>query len=431
MQAVILAAGIGSRIAALNRGEIPKGLLKVAGREIIYRTLTFLQKNGIKEFILVINPKYQKIYADFFKNYGFSVKFVVNSAPERGNGYSLYLAKDLVKENFVLVMSDHIYEEEFVKRAIRGSGLIIDEKGNYIDPHEATKVKTDANGKVVDIGKGLKEYNGFDTGFFVLEKSIFKVAEKLVNENEVIELSEIIKAAGVETTVVSGYFWMDVDTPEDLKKAKKLIVKTSVKGKGDGLISRILNRRISTFLSTYLVDKITPNQATWLTFFIGIFAALIALFNPPLGGVIYQISSILDGIDGEIARSSLNTSKWGEYLDSILDRYVDFAFLLALSWKMKPSLEFFPIICLAIFGSVMVSYSTERYKAAFFEDIYQKLPKMSYLLGKRDERIFLIMLFCLFYKLKELFVIIAVLTNLRVILTLFLISSFFQKRKSF
>ncbi len=417
MQAVILAAGLGTRISSLTHNQIPKGLLKVAGREILYRTLTYLQKNGVNEFIVVVNPQFKKRYEDFFKKYSFSVKFVLNSSPERGNGYSLFLAKELVKDKFVLVMSDHLYEEAFVKEAIGKEGLIVDAQGKYIDSEEATKVKINQD-RVVEIGKSLRDYQAFDTGFFVLTPEVFKVAEELVSSKDVVELSEIVKKAGLKVSFVNGYFWMDVDTPEDLAKARKFLVKTAVKGAGDGLISRLINRRISTWVSSYLVEKVSPNQATFFTFILGILSALVALINVPLGGVLYQVSSILDGIDGEIARASLRTSRWGGYLDSVLDRYVDFAFLLALMWKTAPPLSFFPVVCMAMFGSVMVSYSTERYKAAFGEDIYVKVPAMKYLLGKRDERVFLIMLFCLFNRIFELFLILAVLTNLRVILTL-------------
>jgi len=417
VQAVILAAGLGTRISSLTHNQIPKGLLKVAGREILYRTLTYLQKNGVNEFIVVVNPQFKKRYEDFFKKYSFSVKFVLNSSPERGNGYSLFLAKELVKDKFVLVMSDHLYEEAFVKEAIGKEGLIVDAQGKYIDSEEATKVKINQD-RVVEIGKSLRDYQAFDTGFFVLTPEVFKVAEELVSSKDVVELSEIVKKAGLKVSFVNGYFWMDVDTPEDLAKARKFLVKTAVKGAGDGLISRLINRRISTWVSSYLVEKVSPNQATFFTFILGILSALVALINVPLGGVLYQVSSILDGIDGEIARASLRTSRWGGYLDSVLDRYVDFAFLLALMWKTAPPLSFFPVVCMAMFGSVMVSYSTERYKAAFGEDIYVKVPAMKYLLGKRDERVFLIMLFCLFNRIFELFLILAVLTNLRVILTL-------------
>jgi len=419
LRAVVLAAGLGTRMGKLTE-EIPKGLLKIAGREIVYRSMKILENLGVKEFIVITNPKYKEKYEEFLKREGFNYKIVLNNHPERGNGYSLYLAKDYVDGKFALIMSDHIYEEEFLKEAIKKEGLIIDKEGKYIDADEATKVLVE-NGRVKDIGKKLKNWDGFDTGFFILTPEIFKYAEEVVKEKELVELSEIVKRAKLKVSEVSGYFWMDVDTQEEMKIAKHYLIKTAVKGTGDGFISRLINRKISTKISEYLVDYLTPNQITVLTFLFGLFSAVVVLFSIPLGGILYQISSILDGVDGEIARASMRTSKLGGYIDSILDRYVDFAFLLALAYAIKPSFELWIVIALAIFGSVMVSYSTERYKAAYFKDIYKEIPKMKYLIGKRDERIFITMIFCLINKIPELFILLAILTNVRVLLTMYLV----------
>ena len=419
MRAVVLAAGLGTRMGKLTE-EIPKGLLKIAGREIVYRSMKILENLGVKEFIVITNPKYREKYEEFLKREGFKYKIVLNNHPERGNGYSLYLTKDYVDGKFALIMSDHIYEEEFLKEAIKKEGLIIDKEGKYIDADEATKVLVE-NGRVKDIGKKLKNWDGFDTGFFILTPEIFKYAEEVVKEKELVELSEIVKRAKLKVSEVSGYFWMDVDTQEEMKIAKHYLIKTAVKGTGDGFISRLINRKISTKISEYLVDYLTPNQITVLTFLFGLFSAFVVLFSILLGGILYQITSILDGVDGEIARASMRTSKLGGYIDSILDRYVDFAFLLALAYAIKPSFELWIIIALAIFGSVMVSYSTERYKAAYFKDIYKEIPKMRYLIGKRDERIFITMIFCLINKIPELFILLAVLTNVRVLLTMYLV----------
>ena len=76
---------------------------------------------------------------------------------------------------------------------------------------------------------------------------------------------------------------------------------------------------------------------------------------------------------------------------------------------------------------VMVSYSTERFKAAYQKDAYQEIPTLRYLIGKRDERIFLTMLFCLLGKIKSLFIFMALLTNLRVLLTMYLVWRYEEK----
>jgi len=414
MKAVVLAAGLGTRLKA----NVPKPLVKVAGREILYRNLRILSELGVDEFIVVARDKRIE---EFLIKHGFKYKMVWNNHPEKGNGYSLYLAKDYVDDDFVLIMGDHVYERAFIEKAIKGKGLIGDRIAKYVDKDEATKVLC-RDGRVAKIGKELDRYDYIDTGFFVLSPDIFRYAEEIVKEkgDGEVKLSEVIGRAKPPVTEVSGYFWMDVDTPEELKKVRRELIRLSVKGYGDGIVSRIINRKISTWISEKIVDHVTPNQMTVITFLIGVLSALLALVNRPLAGVLYQISSILDGVDGEIARASMRTSKFGGWVDSILDRYVDFLFLVALAVSLS-DLKMWVVAAFAIFGSFMVSYTTERYKAAFFEDIYKEIRPMRYLIGKRDERVFLTMIFCLTGWINELFIILAILTNLRVVLTVYLV----------
>lgn len=406
MKAIILAAGKGRRLGKL------KPLVRVAGREIILRNLIMLSEFGVEEFIVVYHN--EKI-REFLEKYDFKIRFIKNEMPERGNGYSLYLAKDSVDGKFILLMSDHIYEKEFLRRAIKGKGLIADREGRFIVVEEATKVKC-SNGRVEKTGKELTRWDYIDTGIFILTPEIFKHAKNLVDGRGEVSLSEIIEKAKPEVTEVSGYFWMDIDTPYDLKRAQKELIKFSVKTEGDGFISRNLNRKISTKISEKLVNHVKPSSMTLIAFLTGIASCFLIFLNRPLAGIVYQISSILDGVDGEIARASMRESRIGGWIDSILDRYIDFLFLLFLGFVSNAWL----LTSLSIFGSLMVSYTTERYKAAFMQSAY-RIKAMKYLPGKRDERIFIIMFFCLFSLIKELLLVIAVITNIRVLLTVFVI----------
>ncbi|ALV62545.1 CTP:Inositol-1-phosphate cytidylyltransferase / Phospho-di-inositol-1-phosphate synthase [Thermococcus sp. 2319x1] len=55
-------------------------------------------------------------------------------------------------------MSDHIYEEAFIREALKGKGLVVDREGKLTNTEEATKVKIE-DGRVADIGKALEEYD--------------------------------------------------------------------------------------------------------------------------------------------------------------------------------------------------------------------------------------------------------------------------------
>ncbi len=408
MKAVLLCSGLARRM----NGQV-KPLIKVCGREILYRSMKLLKNHGVEEFFVVVNRKNRKAIEEFLKKSGFNFNLVLNEAPERGNGYSLYLTKKSISGDFILVMGDHVFGEKFVEKAVKGKGIVCDRTPKYIDVNEATKVKVKA-GRVAEIGKSLDDFDCFDTGFFILDESIFDAAEELVREREVVELSDIVKKANLDVHFVDGELWMDVDTPEDVRRAEDALFREAGKGKGDGFVSRHLNRKISTRISRILAGRVEPNQATFLSFLTGVASSLLLFFNIPVAGILYQISSILDGIDGEIARVTMKISRVGGVVDSILDRVVDFLFLSILAvLTLSEKVEFF-IAFLAVFGSIMVSYISERYKGEYFEGFYSRFSVL--VPGKRDERIAIVMLFCIFHpfiSMFYLFLFLAILTNLR------------------
>ena len=141
-----------------------------------------------------------------------------------------------------------------------------------------------------------------------------------------------------------------------------------IRGKSlDGPISRYINRRVSTRI-TYLIIKynvpLTPNAVSFISF--GIALACLPLYvlgYVALAGVLAQVSSIIDGVDGELARAKGMASKLGGFMDSMLDRYADLAILLGLSiYTLTHYPEFVWVVAslLAIAGDILVSYLHAR-----------------------------------------------------------------------
>lgn len=122
----------------------------------------------------------------------------------------------------------------------------------------------------------------------------------------------------------------------DVAKVEDLLFEGCRKAQ-DGIVSRYLNRHISLFLSRRLVSTfIRPNHISALTFTLGFLAAFAALYGHfegfLLAGIIYQVNSIIDGVDGEIARVRYEFSVLGEWLDTISDDLSDFLFYLGLGF---------------------------------------------------------------------------------------------------
>lgn len=105
----------------------------------------------------------------------------------------------------------------------------------------------------------------------------------------------------------------------------------------DGIVSRNINRNVSLWLSRRLVaTPVHPNHVSALCIVLGAAAALLVLGGSYgwvlAAAAVFQLDSILDGVDGELARVRWQQSRLGELLDSAGDNFSNFAYFSALLW---------------------------------------------------------------------------------------------------
>ncbi len=101
----------------------------------------------------------------------------------------------------------------------------------------------------------------------------------------------------------------------------------------DGPISRRLNRPLSGFISSSVASwPVTPDQWSYAAFYsVCAGAAAFAVHMPRTGALLVHVGSVLDGVDGEVARHQGTTSPQGALLDLALDRVSDVALLAGLA----------------------------------------------------------------------------------------------------
>ncbi len=424
---LIIAAGKGSRMRA--EGE-SKPLIPILGLPLIERVIRTTMEAGVDEFFVVVGYRGDQV-SDFLgrlsEKLTIPITSFTNDEWDKENGLSVLKARDVIQEPFLLLMADHLFDPNMVRTVIAHKlanediALAVDKdtQNSLVDMEDVTRVKVE-DGNIRDIGKGLVDFNGFDTGIFMCSPAIFKALEQSREEDGETSLTAAVLTLAAEGRAkaipVSG-FWIDVDDRAAFKKAERAMLARLSEKTNDGPVSRFLNRPVSTRISRQLAKyNISPNQISIVSFLTSMVAAgffasgtYLALL---LGGVLAQFASILDGSDGEVARLKYQGSDFGGWFDAVLDRYADAFLLFGLTWYLlaeKASGWILFIGFMAIIGSFMLSYTADKY-----DNLMRERIKSRFRMG-RDVRVFLIFIGAVLNLVLPVLVIIAVVMNVETI----------------
>ena len=430
MKCLIIAAGKGSRLR--HQGD-SKPLITILGLPLIERVIRTAMEAGADDFFVVTGYQEELIRSflvSLTHRLGCSITPIFNEDWEKENGLSVLKAKEYLQEPFLLLMADHLFDPSIARELMAlalsngeiALGVDSDTRISSVDMEDVTRVKV-KDGKILDIGKGMTDFNGFDTGIFLCTTAIFKALERSTKQDGDITLSGAVKILAAEgkakTFEISGRFWIDVDDPAAFRRAENSLLADLKDKPNDGPVSRYLNRPVSIRISRRLVDhQITPNQISLFSFLCSVLAAgLFALdgyFALLLGGLMAQFASIVDGCDGEVARLKYQCSAYGGWFDAVLDRYADAFLLFGLTWHAYTNkIDSFILLIgfMAIIGSFMLSYTADKHDSLMRDRIiYSKGLRMG-----RDIRVFLIFLGAVFNQVYLTLVVIAVVMNIATI----------------
>ncbi|MCL2325830.1 MAG: NTP transferase domain-containing protein [Proteobacteria bacterium] len=235
-QAIILAAGLGSRLA--KTADDIKPLKMVGGLSLIQRNIELLSQTGIKEVIIVTGYHADVLEAALRRDCAHvdvTLRFRFNPDYRKSNGLSVLCAQPLIRGNFLLMMADHIFEPAMLAQAAtirppgHGAVLCVDYKLDSIfDMDDATKVVVD-DGRISAIGKGLSTYNAIDTGLFVCTPALFTALQEAANRSPA---SDCSLSEGIATLMQGGRMmshdigdqqWQDVDDEMMLQQAERFV----------------------------------------------------------------------------------------------------------------------------------------------------------------------------------------------------------------
>lgn len=230
MKTVILAAGIGSRLLPYTK-VLPKCLLRVGTKSILEYQIEALEKTGIKDVVIVIGHQGNKIKEVI----GNKVKYIEN--PEyrsTGPSYSLWLAKEELKEGFIYLNSDLLLTADMIKKLLESeyeNAIMINKKIEQASTFH--KIKMDGH-KILYVAKEIDEKadgEAIGPAKFSAEgaKNIFNlIEEEILRGNKGLWCYDIFGRAaklhdfyGIE---IKDLPYIEIDEPFDLEKARNEIL---------------------------------------------------------------------------------------------------------------------------------------------------------------------------------------------------------------
>ena len=177
-----------------------------------------------------------------------------------------------------------------------------------------------------------------------------------------------------------------------------------------GTIGSGLGKVLSALVRWLTLSGIHPNVLTLIGLVVnGAAAWILARGEFLYGGLIILSAAIFDLTDGAVARSANKVTRFGAFLDSVMDRYSDLILLTGLLVHYARIERFSYIVLTAVVmtGTVLVSYSRARAE--------NLIPQCKVGFMERPERIVLLIIGALFNRMAPVLWVMAVLSNLTVV----------------
>ncbi|MGB1547556.1 MAG: NTP transferase domain-containing protein [Alphaproteobacteria bacterium] len=240
MKAVMLAAGVGSRLGA--KGGLPKVLLEFGGQTLLERHIRILRAAGLESLVLGIGFEAERIAAAVEKLHaGDFVRLVENPDYEKGSITTLWALREAMPadEPILLMDADVLYDPRLVERLMQSRHANCFLLDRDVEAGEEP-VKLAVQGtQLVDFNRRIAvphDFYGESVGFFRLSPEVLKKilahAERHLKAGEMdiwyeaairdTLLSEPVGTFGFED--VTGLPWIEIDFPEDIRRAGEEIL---------------------------------------------------------------------------------------------------------------------------------------------------------------------------------------------------------------
>jgi 2-aminoethylphosphonate-pyruvate transaminase len=230
--AVILAAGLGSRIRERS-GEHPKGFLLLDDKPIIEHSILKLLEAGISKIYLATGYK-KEDYESLAAKYP-QIQCVFNEKyASSGSMYTLYQLKEVIKEDFLLLESDLIYEKKALKVILENKTEDVILGSSMTSSGDEVYIEADETFHLLNMSKNKEQLNSINAELVGISKLSFRTFQKLCS---VVEewfsstlkvdyeqgLIEVAKTNKILVSKQTDLVWCEVDDETHWSRALSII----------------------------------------------------------------------------------------------------------------------------------------------------------------------------------------------------------------
>ncbi len=233
--ALLLAAGTGCRLYPLTKNE-PKCLTSVNGKTILARMILNLNRQGIKRLVIVTGHLEQCIRDYLGEQIGqLKIEYIFSPLYKTTNNiYSLWLARELINEPFLLLESDLVFDESLLDEMVYPDRIALAKMQPWMNGTCVTVNQSDMVNKFLTDGmETLDEITYKTVNIYSLSldswKKIIKRLDKQISAENVNSYYETVFADMtsdnsliLKSVSFDGKPWYEIDTLEDLALAEKI-----------------------------------------------------------------------------------------------------------------------------------------------------------------------------------------------------------------
>ncbi len=329
----------------------PIAFLKLCGSSVVERTLVLLASAGVTEVVILsaYNRETIECHLKGVEDLGLHIEYVTVSNDGGTLTEAILAARDVIKEDFLLLPANLVFDGRILEhlKEKKGITLCYDNDWSHHSADTSTKVVV-SNNRIRQIG--IQKGNGIFTGLCKLSPEVFPLLEECADKGQnwiesLQRIAERFEVKGLNVLDIPSYvpgmrrqvrpFWCRVDSKKDLASCKRELVRATQKGTLD-FHAWYINRHIENKILYYLSElKITPNQLTVLTNIVAYLVTFLFLTGHLLAGsVLTYVVSVMDGLDGKLARIRGRLTKLGN-IEHSFDFLFEQSWYISLAWFLS------------------------------------------------------------------------------------------------